>query len=114
MRTNFQMEYENITMVRGDTLAFNVEITDEMGNSINADSAQMTCKKNPQGSETVFHKTLGAGINQNDGLLTVRVAPADTKEVDAGLYFYDFQIGVGQDIYTIMIGTLTIEQDVTY
>ena len=34
MRTNFQMENQNITMVAGNTIAFNVEIFDEDGNAI--------------------------------------------------------------------------------
>ena len=114
MRTNFQMEYQNILMVRGDTLAFNVEVTDQDGNVIEVDSAHMVCKKDPLGETAVFDKYLGEGIVQENNLLTVRVAPEDTKDVDAGRYFYDFQIGVGDDIFTILIGVLTIEQDVTY
>ena len=114
MRTNFQMENQNITMVRGDTLAFNVEVLDEDGNAVTVDSADMTCKKQATEKENIFHKSLGAGITQSDGLLSVRVAPNDTKEVDAGRYFYDMCIGVGNDIFTIMRGVLSIEQDVTF
>jgi hypothetical protein len=114
MRTNFNMNDENITMVRGDTLAFNVEITDQDGEVILVDSAHFTCKKNVTGAEKIFQKSLGSGIIQSDGLLTVRVAPEDTREVDAGQYFYDMEIGVGSDIYTLMIGTLSIQQDVTF
>ncbi len=114
MRTNFQMENENITMIRGDTLAFNVEVLDEDGNAVIVDSADMTCKKRVTGEENVFHKALGAGIVQTDGLLCVRVAPEDTKEIDAGRYFYDLCIGVDNDMFTILKGVLSIEQDVTF
>lgn len=113
MRTNFQFENQNIKMVKGDTLAFNVEVFDEAGNPITVDSAYMTCKNIPTNDEYIFQKSLGHGITQEDGLMVVRVAPNDTKEVDAGEYFYDFQIGVEQDVYTIMIGTLSLEQNVT-
>ena len=114
MRTNFQMENENITMIRGDTLGFNVEVTDEDGNAVTVDYADFTCKKLAANNKSVFHKSLGDGIRQQDGLLTVRVAPEDTHEVDAGRYFYDLCIGVGNDKYTIMKGVLNIEQDVTF
>ena len=114
MRTNFQMQNENITMVKGDTLAFNVEVFDENGEAMSVDSAFMTCKKRPSDSEKVFQKSLGNGISQSDGMMLVRVAPEDTREVDEGQYFYDFQIGVGNDIFTIMIGILSLEQDVTF
>ena len=46
--------------------------------------------------------------------MTVRVAPFDTVEADAGRYFYDLQIGVDGDIFTVMRGVLEIEQDVTH
>ena len=115
MRTNFQMEYENITMVKGDTLSFNVEVYDDEGLPVMVSSAFMTCKKIPTSNDMVFQKSLNAGITQdNDGLMTVRVAPSDTLEAEAGQYFYDFQIGVDDDVFTIMIGTLTLEQDVTF
>lgn len=114
MRTNFKMENENITMTRGDTVAFNAEILDEDGNVVLVDSADFTCKKRVLGDENIFHKALGSGIKQADGLLTVRIAPEDTEEVDAGQYFYDFCLGVGRDKYTVMKGILTIEQDVTF
>ncbi len=112
MRTNFQMEYQNILMVRGDTLAFNVEILDEDGQVVLVDTAEMVCKKKPLDDEAVFRKTLNNGIQQSDGLLTVRVAPSDTSEADAGRYFYDLRVGIDHDVYTLMIGILTIEQDV--
>lgn len=114
MRTNFQMEDENITMIRGDTLSFNVQVKDDEGNAVTVDSAHFTCKKRVTGDENIFHKSLGAGISQSDGLINVRVAPEDTREVDAGHYFYDLQIGIGVDVFTIMSGVLTIKQDITF
>lgn len=114
MRTNFKMENENITMTKGDTLAFNVEVFDEDKNPITVDSADFTCKKKVLEGENIFHKALGSGIIQSDGILSVRVAPSDTMEADAGRYFYDLQIGLGGDIFTIMKGILEIEQDVSF
>ena len=112
MRTNFQMEYQNILMVRGDTLTFNAEILNEDGQVVLVDSAEMVCKKKPSDDDAIFRKTLNSGIQQSDGLLTVRVAPSDTREVDAGRYFYDFRVTIDHDVYTLMIGILTIVQDV--
>lgn len=113
MRTNFKMENENITMTRGDTLSFNVEIKDSDGNLVTVDSADFTCKKLGTDETNIFRKSLGAGITQFDDCLLIRVAPEDTESVEAGRYFYDFQIGVGSDIYTLKKGVLEIEQDVT-
>lgn len=115
MRTNFNMADENITMTKGDTLSFNVILKDKDGNAVTADSAYFTCRKNIN-SSPAFQKSLGNGITQADGMLTVRVAPADTSGLYIGsssMYLYDFQIGVGSDVYTLMKGILSIEQDVT-
>lgn len=114
MRTNFQMQNQNITMVKGDTLQFNVQVFDENHDPMTVDSAFMTCKKRPSSNDKVFQKSLENGISQSDGMIYVRVAPEDTQETDAGQYFYDFQIGIGQDRFTIMIGILSLEQDVTF
>ena len=45
MRTNFKYEKENITMIKGDTVSFNVELFDENGNAVAVDTAFFTCKK---------------------------------------------------------------------
>ncbi len=113
MRTNFQFQNQNITMVKGDTLAFNVEIMDESGEPVIVDSAYFSCKKNLNDDVFTFQKTLMNGISQTDSILTVRIAPNDTRDVDAGEYFYDMQIGVGSDVYTLLIGTLSLMQDIT-
>ena len=113
MRTNFNMADENITMVKGDTLSFNVILKDKEGNAVTADSAYFTCRKNIS-SNPVFQKSLGNGITQSDGVMTVRVAPADTASIYmGGMFLYDFQIGIGSDKYTLMKGVLEIEQEVT-
>ncbi len=114
MRANFKMEDSNITMTKGDTLSFNIFVTDSNGNAVTVDSADFTCKKLATDEVNVFRKSLNAGISQDEECLTVRVAPQDTQNVDAGLYFYDCQIGVEDDVFTILKGILTIEQDVTF
>ena len=115
MRTNFNMEYQNITMIKGDTLSFNAQVFDDEGDPVTITDAYMTCKKIPTANVNVFQKALGSGITQDeDGLITVRVAPEDTVEAEAGQYFYDFVICVDEDVFTIMIGTLSLEQDVTF
>ena len=114
IKTDFLFEYQNITMIAGNTVAFNVEIFDDEGNPVAVDSADFVCKKDVNGSETVFHKSLESGISQDSGMMYVRIAPEDTREAEAGRYFYAFQIGKGGDIFTLMTGVLSIEQNVVY
>ena len=112
-RTSFKMEYSNITMVKGNTVSFNIEVMDGNGDPMMMDSASFACKKDPAGLITIFEKTLGNGIVQDeDGLITVRIAPEDTAETDAGRYYYEFRLGTGDDVFTILIGIFDIEQNV--
>lgn len=113
MRTNFNMTDENITMIKGDTLAFNITVNDDNGDPITVDYAYFTAKKNLSDSTPAFQKSLGNGITQEDGVLTVRVAPTDTASLYDGMYYYDCQIRIGSDKYTLLRGILSLEADVT-
>ena len=105
----------NIEIVRGDTFAFGIELTDDSNQPItdNLSSAYFTCRQSAE--SILFQKSLGDGISKvSDGKYRVRVAPADTANVVAGRYSYDFQIGLNSDIFTILKGVLDIQQDQTY
>ncbi len=118
-RTNFKMEDEYIKMVRGDTLAFGIEILiDENDEAVpfadELDSIYFTCKQNYTDQINAFQKSLDNGITKiDDGQYVVRVAPSDTKSMEAGKYFYDLQISVNGDVFTVLKGILELEHDVT-
>lgn len=98
----------NITMVRGDTMSFGFEYD---GTTRDLTTALFTCKSNTNNA-VVFQKTLGNGITKlATGKYVIRVAPNDTKNKTAGTYYYDFQVSIDNDVFTPLIGTLTIEQD---
>lgn len=111
------MEKTNFEMIRGDTLSFAFEVEyDEALQKL--DSAYFTCKENFDDDEPIFKKSLGHGITlakQEDGKLyyVVRVAPEDTESVEPGHYYYDLQIGINGDVFSILIGSLKIHNDVT-
>jgi hypothetical protein len=112
MRTNFNMDEQNITMVKGDTLSFNIVI-DGLDDQ-DLESAFFTCKDVPTSNSSIFQKSLGDGISKiDDGKYLVTVSPDDTEDDTAGAYYYDCQIGIKGDVFTILIGLLTILQDVT-
>lgn len=101
----------NLTMIRGDTLAFAVEIG---GLDQDLETAYMSCKADPTDENYLFQKSLNAGISKVEtGKYRVRVAPADTKDLESGTYRYDLQIGVNGDIFTILRGKLKIVEDIT-
>ena len=115
-RTNFKFEDSYITMTKGDTLSFGLELYDGNGEAFTDDlaSAFFTCKQNYTDSANVFQKSLGNGITKaDDGQYIVRVAPEDTIGMEAGKYFFDLQIEVDSDVFTMLKGVLEIEQDVS-
>ena len=113
MRANFKMEDQNITMVKGDTLSFAIICKDQYNERIEFDTAYFTCKKNPSDGWNLFRKSLEDGISLVEDHYVVRVSPEDTKYADPGRYYYDLEVGVDDDIFTIMKGILEIEQDIS-
>lgn len=105
------MKSINITMVRGDTLSFGVELE---GLNQDLESAYFSCKQEPNDSTYTFQKSLGNGITKAEAnKYRIRVAPEDTKNIDIGNYYYDFEIVANSDVFTILKGLLTVEQDIT-
>jgi hypothetical protein len=107
----------NLEMIKGDTLSFAFEVEfDEAPQKL--EKADFSCKTNFDDDDVLFHKELENGINfakqENDKLYyIVRVAPEDTKNLEAGMYYYDLQIKLNGDVFTILNGALKIESDVT-
>lgn len=108
---NMQDKY--ITMVKGDTLAFGVEIADESGQPVNITDAVFVAKKTYNALTSVFEVSLGDGITKiADGVYSVRVAPEDTADNEPGRYFYQFKVTKNTDVYTIMRGIIELEPEV--
>lgn len=100
----------DISMVRGDTLPFDVEIQDYEGE---VDDFAMTCRATPNAVAAIFKKDLEDGISVLDNTYTVRVAPEDTASLDPGVYYYDIQVTIDSDVFTPIKGKLYIDWDVT-
>lgn len=108
--------YQDIEMVRGDTLAFNFTIKGLNGETPNI---TFTCSEYYDG-EVLFSCESGYGIEQvaydsyNDiTTFAVWVDPVKTKDLDLARYYYDLELSVGDDVITLMRGRLTLVYDVT-
>ena len=106
------LENQNLLMTRGDTLSFNLECVNNMDERIEFDKIFFTCKKNPD-DDAIFRKELGDGITFEDGIYVVRASPEDTAEAEIGKYYYDIKAEIDDDAYTLVRGTLTIEQNIS-
>lgn len=106
---------ENFIHVRGDTLAFGIQIE---GCTQDLDTAFFSVKKDLDDTEYILQVQLGDGITKvgsdtGSVLYSVRVAPELTDSLEPGRYYYDVEIGLNGDYFTILRGILTILQDVT-
>lgn len=102
-----------ITMVKGDTLSFGIELADETGAPVDITDAVFVARKTYNATASVFEKTLGNGITKvDDGIYSVRVAPEDTADNDAGRYYYQFKVMKNSNVYTIMRGIIELEPEV--
>ena len=105
------IEY-NLTMVRGDTLSFGIELE---GLDQDLETAYFTCRKSFDDDKPLFEKSLDNGIYKvYDNYYGVRIAPEDTADLEAGKYHYDLEVSVNGDVFTIMIGYLQVIPDVTH
>ena len=107
----------NIKHVKGDTYS-SALIVEGLGQAL--DSVYFTCRDSLKNDSTIlFEKSLAdGGITQveydeeNDiRKYAVRIDPYDTRNLQAGTYFYDLQITVNTDVFTIMKGSFILEQD---
>ena len=104
----------NLEMTKGDTFSFGLVIVD-LGQSI--ESAYFTCKSNYDDETPLFQKSLDDGIELDkvegtDYHYRIRIAPEDTKNLEPKKYYYDLEINLNDDTFTILKGILDVEFDV--
>ena len=109
--------YENnITNVKGDTFACGLVI-ENLGQDL--DEVFFTCRDSLNDDANVlFYCALNDGITlveydeeKDIRKYAIRVDPTKTKNLQSGTYYYDEEIRVNGDVFTIMKGRFTIEQD---
>ncbi|MBR4656533.1 MAG: hypothetical protein IKO68_08220 [Oscillospiraceae bacterium] len=105
----------NITLVRGDTLAFGVLIEN---NTQPLDAAFFSAKKDKDDEAYILQASIGDGIElaetgENSTTYRVRVSPEKTERVTPGNYYYDLQIQQNGDVFTVLMGTLVVLNDIT-
>lgn len=107
---------KNFEVIKGDTLAFGVEI-EFSENPQDLEKAYFTVKTNPD-DFAIFQKSLGNGIEKtgmigNRIYYRVRSDPSDTVNLSEGVYYYDLEVSLNSDVFTILKGLLIIENDIS-
>ena len=111
--------YKNdIKHLRGDTLSHAIFVENLYQD---LESIYFTCRDGANdNSDILIEKSLNNGITymyydeeKDVRTYVVRIAPEDTKDLQAGTYYYDEQIEVNGDVITIMKGRFILEQDIS-
>lgn len=102
----------NLTIVRGDTFSF-VAVFNDLG--VDLDAAHFTIRTAPDAPDPpVLQKTLLDGITKvGTGKYKVTLSHSDTAALNSAHYVYDFQITIGTDVATILLGLMSVVPDVT-
>ncbi len=109
--------YQDIDIVKGDTLAFNFQLQGLEGET--PDAITFSCAEHYDDT-AIFTADLSDGIALVDyddakdlATYSVRIAPAKTKSLDLNRYYYDLELNVSGDVITLMRGRLTLVYEVT-
>ena len=106
----------NISMIRGDTDAIEISAEDGDGVAIplvEGDTIYFTVKENTETDDKILQKII-TDFTLGEALITL--FPADTKDLEAGVYVYDIQwTKASGEVRTIVPPSqFTLRGDVTY
>jgi len=107
------------TLVRGDTSAFRVYVTDENRDpltisewDISMDIARKTTNNNVVTYPVIVSLTPEATADDDDGEFTVSLSSAQSENLQTGDIF-DIQLDDGSRTWTVCKGSVTVIEDVT-
>lgn len=108
----------DIEFIRGDTKPLKFQIKDNLGNVIKMDDGEeliFTVKKNYNTKDFVLQKKLSDGdITYKDGYYYITLMHEETANLRYGTYVYDIQLMSGDIVSTLILGTITLTQEVTH
>lgn len=105
----------DIDTIRGDTLNIQLEFESDIVLDLTSENFDITfsLKHSATAIEYVFQKDKTAVTEIGENIFMLRIAPEDTTDLVPGYYYYDIEIKLGEDIYTVAIGRMHIDVDIT-
>lgn len=112
MTKSYSLRYP-FYIIRGNTFEFDINVSD-IGESV-VSNIYFSCKVKWTDDEYVFQKKIDDGIEDcGNGLYHVKLAPADTEDLEPGTYSYDIEIVINdEDVFTILYGSIHLKEDIT-
>lgn len=103
------MHIENLTLYRGDTHVFSLEIMDETDAPIDLTGSDVAVLVRPKGNNPAFSPDVAI----NSHVITLTFAPTHTKNSTWRSADYDVQVTQGDVVTTILRGRIDMTGDVT-
>lgn len=102
------------TLVRGDTAAFRVYVTDEDRVPLTIDewNIAMDIVRPSTNNSLILSLTPEATLNDDDGEFTVSLTAGESEDLETGDAF-DIQLSDGTRTWTVCKGTITVIEDIT-
>ena len=103
---------KSISLIKGDTFTFDLFFSDL--ENIDIINIFFSVKKEQHDLKYILQKSINNGITLIDTLkYRIQLSSEDTQNLNQGRYYYDLQVNLGNDIYTIMMGTFNLKEDIT-
>jgi hypothetical protein len=108
----------NFNYYRGDTFSFIIRPRDATGDQYPLEnfSATMTIADR-RGSGTLANPPIqyeaSAVVNSVDNIVTCTITDDVGRDLTGTTWFYDIEISDGSSIFTLLKGTITVEDDIT-
>lgn len=111
-----EVDYE---LIRGDTTVIGgFQLKDNSGNILKLESSDemyFSIKRNYKTGDVILQKKLSKDeIKYKDGVYYVILEHDDTAELKYGTYVYDFEIMSEGLVKTVVMGTITLTNEVTH
>ena len=101
------------TLVRGDTSAFRVYVTDEDRNPLTISEWDISMDiVRPTNNNIIVSLIPSETVDDNDGEFTVSLSSAQSENLQTGDIF-DIQLDDGPRTWTVCKGSITVIEDVT-
>ena len=100
------------TLVRGDTAAFRVYVTDEDRVPLNISEWNISMDIVRPPSTVIVSLNPEVTVDDDDGEFTVSLTAGDSEDLETGDIF-DIQLSDASRVWTVCKGTITVVEDVT-
>ena len=109
------MEFE---FIRGDTKKLKFQIKDKNGTILKLDPDRdrlyFTLKAHSNSKKILLQKKFPQNIIFKDDYYYITLLPEDTSDLSYGTYNYDIEIVSGTITKTLLLGTITLTDEITW